>query len=49
MKMSELKVNKITDMVCDLNEQEILDVVYSVRKNYEKNVKGYPERVRRNV
>jgi hypothetical protein len=27
MKMSELKVNKITDMVCDLNEQEILDVV----------------------
>ena len=25
--ISELKVNKITDMVCDLNEQEILDVV----------------------
>jgi|TARA_B110000444_G_scaffold110836_1_gene104605 hypothetical protein len=30
MKMSEIissKVNKITDMVCDLNEQELLDVV----------------------
>jgi hypothetical protein len=25
--ISELKVNKITDMVCDLNEQELIDVV----------------------